>query len=118
MRKMPGVESVEARLNEGKAVVKLKPGNTVRFDDVVKVVRDKAFTPKEARVTARGELLSAGGRLQFRVTGSNEVYDLAGSATELKQHAGKSVLIDGVIPAPKDKTYQKLIEVKSVRAAS
>src|SRR5688572_7684798 len=43
MKKMRGVESVEPRLNEGKAIIKLKPGNTVRSDDVIRVVREKAF---------------------------------------------------------------------------
>jgi copper chaperone CopZ len=118
MKKLPGVESVEARLNEGKAIVKLKPDNTVQFEDVIKVVREKAFTPKESRISARGEILAESGKLQLRVTGSNEVYELTGPAAELRKHAGKRVLIDGVIPAPKDKAYQKLIEVKSVKSAS
>ena len=118
MKKMEGVEAVEPRLNEGKAIVKLKPGNTIQFDRFIKVVRDKAFTPKEARVLARGEVISMGTKLQLKVSGTNEVYDLTGAAAELKTNAGKTVLVEGVIPAPKDNTYQKTIEVKSVRAAA
>ena len=34
MKKMAGVENVEPRLNEGKAIIKLKAGNQVRFDDL------------------------------------------------------------------------------------
>ncbi len=54
MKKMAGVENVEAKLNDGKAIIKLKPGNQIRFDDLIKVVRDKAFTPKEARISVQG----------------------------------------------------------------
>ncbi len=116
MKKMPGVESVEPRLNEGKAIVKLRPGNTVRFDDLIKVVRDKAFTPKEARVSAEGEVLSTGTKLQLKLRGTNEIYELTGTgAAELQKSTGKTLLVEGVIPAPKEKTYLKVIELKSAR---
>jgi len=119
MKKMPGVENVEALLNEGKAVIRLKPGNTVRFDDVIKVVLDKAFTPKEARVSVQGELVSSGNQLQLRVTGTNEVYELTGRrAAEHSKNVGKIVLVEGVIPAPKDNRYLKLIELRSARPAA
>jgi hypothetical protein len=115
MKKMEGVEAVEARLNEGKAVVKLKSGNTIQFEQVIKVIRDKAFTPKEARVSVRGEVASTGTKLQLKVSGTNEVYDLTGATAEIKNNIGKTLLVEGVIPAPKEKTYPKVIEVKSAR---
>jgi hypothetical protein len=117
MKKMAGVENVEAKLNEGKAVITLKPGNTVRFDDLIKVVRDKAFTPKEARVSVRGELVP--GKPQLRVSGTNDVYDLSGpAAAEFRKSTAKVVLVEGIIPAPKDKAYLKAIEVKSFKPAT
>jgi hypothetical protein len=115
MKKMEGVEAVEARLNEGKAVLKLKPGNAIQFEQVIKVIRDKAFTPKEARVSVRGEVVSSGTKLQLKVSGTNEVYDLTGGTAEIKNNIGKTLFVEGVIPAPKEKTYQKVIEVKSAR---
>jgi hypothetical protein len=115
MKKMEGVEAVEARLNEGKAIVKLKAGNTIQFEQVIKVIRDKAFTPKEARVSVRGEVVSTGTKLQLKVSGTNDVYDLGGAIAEIKNNIGKTLLVEGVIPAPKEKTYQKVIEVKSAR---
>jgi hypothetical protein len=114
MKKVAGVEKVEVKLNEGKAIITLKPGNTVRFDDVIKVVRDKAFTPKEARVSVRGELVA--GKPQLRVSGTNDVYELSGAALgELTKSTEKAVLVEGVIPAPKDKAYLKAIEVKTFK---
>jgi hypothetical protein len=117
MKKMAGVENVEAKLNEGKAIIKLKSGNTVPFDQLIKVVRDKAFTPKEARVSVQGELVP--GKPQLRVSGTNEVYDLSGPALqELVKSGSKAVLIEGVIPAPKDKAYLKQMEVRSFKPAT
>ncbi len=119
MKKMAGVEKVEPRLNEGKALIELKLGNQIRFDDLVKVVRDKAFTPKEARITVHGEVLSAGAKPQLKLSGTNDVYELTGPAvSDLKKFIGKSVLIDGIIPAPKRKTYLKVIQLKSVKPTS
>lgn len=119
MKKMAGVENVEPRLNEGKAIINLKPGNQVRFDDLVNVVRDKAFTPKEARITVQGEVLWAGAKPQLKLSGTNDVYELTGPAlADLKKFVGKSVLIDGIIPAPKAKAYLKVIQLKNVKPTS
>src|SRR2546423_12281061 len=105
MKKIPGVENVEASLKQGKAIVKLTPGNSVRLDDLVQKVRDNAFNPKEARVSVRGELLFSAGKLQLQVLGTNDVYDLVPGprASELKKNAGKVLLVEGDVPAPKDK---------------
>ena len=114
MKNMAGVENVQVKLNEGKAIITLRQGNTLRFDDLIKVVRDKAFTPKEARVSVRGELVA--GKPQLRVSGTNDVYELSGAvAGELTKSTGKAVLVEGVIPAPKDKAYPKAIEVRSFK---
>ena len=116
MKKMAGVENVEVRLNDGRAIIKLKPGNQVRFDDVIKAVRDKAFTPKEASVSVQGELVFVGSKTQIKVSGTNEVYDLLGSAVaELKKSHTKTIYVEGVIPAPKDKAYIRAIELKTIR---
>jgi hypothetical protein len=61
-------------------------------DDVIRVVREKAFTPKEARVTAEGTLLSAGVKLHLKVRGTDEIYELTGDAAELKKNVGKGIV--------------------------
>src|SRR5260370_38439791 len=101
MQKVPGVEKVEVTLKQGKAIMQLKPGNTVHLDELVQKVRDNAFTPKEARVSVRGELLSNGGKLQLKVLGVNDVYDLAPgpglNTIELTKNTGKVIVIEGVV---------------------
>src|SRR4051812_31349405 len=76
LRKFPGVESVEVSLNKGTATMKLKPGNNVSVEDIWKTIRNNGYTPKETKVTAKGELTASGDKLQFKSRESNRVYDL------------------------------------------
>ena len=120
MQKIPGVEKVEVTLKQGKAIMQLKPGNTVHLDEVVQKVRDNAFTPKEARVSVHGELFSAGGKLRLKVLGINDVYDLVPglNTAELTKNVGKVVLVEGVVPTSKDKTPVRTLDVKSYKLSS
>src|SRR5712692_8094850 len=122
MQKIPGVEKVEPSLKQGKAIVQLRPGNTVHFDELVQKVRDNAFNPKEARVSVRGELVSGGGKLQLKVLGVNDVYGLmpgpAVNTAELTKYVGKVLLVEGVVPAPTDKKPVRTLEVKSYKLSS
>ena len=114
LKKIPGVESVETSLKQGKAFVKLKEGNSVRFDELIQRVRDNAFTPKEAKVTARGELLLGGGRLRLKLVGIDQIYDLTVDSTqgaELGKLAGNVISIEGIIPAPEGKSAPAVIQV-------
>ncbi|MDQ6758832.1 MAG: heavy-metal-associated domain-containing protein [Acidobacteriota bacterium] len=119
MKKVPGVESVEVSLKQGNAIVQLQPGNSLHLDDLVQKVRDNGFHPKEARVSVRGELLSTGGKLQLKVSGTNDVYELTPepqvNVIELKKTLGKVVLIQGVVPAPKDKSGVRTMVLKSCK---
>src|SRR5712692_3422845 len=107
MKRIQGVENVEASLKQGKAVVQLKAGNTVHLDELIQKVRDNAFNPREARVSVGGELISTGGKLELRVLGINDVYELLPgpevNVTELRKNLGKLLLIEGIVPAPNDK---------------
>jgi copper chaperone CopZ len=122
LKKLPGVASVEVSLNKGKALLKLEPGNSVQLREIVQKVRDKAFTPKEASVQVRGEVVSASGKLQLRVTGSSEAFDLTGPTGVLAEPSGtlaasKTVIIEGVVAAPKDRQYPSMLEVQSVKVS-
>ena len=122
MKKIPGVTNVEVSLKEGKAAVQLEPGNSAHLDEFIQKVRDNGFTPKDARVSARGELLSTGGKLQLKVLGINDVYELQPGAqldaAELRKNVGKVLLVEGVVPAPKDKTPVRTMELKSYKPSS
>jgi len=122
LKKIPGVESVETSLNQGKALVRLKPGNSVRLDDLIQRVRDNGFTPKQATVTVRGELVSDGGKLRLKVLGIDQTYDLIPSAAsgggDLGKQAGKVIAVEGSIPEPNGRAAPTAIEVKAWKTAS
>lgn len=123
IKKMPGVTSAEASLKQGSAHIELKPGNTVRLEDIAQKVRDNGFNPKDAVVSVKGELVRKDGKLRLMVLGSNDLYDLTPGpqvgAAELEKQAGSIVLVNGTIRASKekDKNYPRRIELKSLQAS-
>ena len=123
LKKIPGVESVEASLNRGRALVRLRPGNTVRLEELVQRVRDNAFTPKEARVLVHGELLAVSDKLRLRVLGLNQAYDLVldsrrgETGEELRKQAGRVLEVEGVIPIPEGKSALGVIQLKQWKVA-
>jgi len=124
MKKIPGVESAEVSLNQGKVFVRLRPGNTARLEELVQRVRDNAFTPKEAKVLVYGELLAASDKLQLKVRGLNQTYDLifdsrtGESGEHLRKQVGRVLAVEGVIPIPQDKSAPRVIQLKQWKVAS
>ncbi len=57
MEKLPGVESATVKLNEGRAVLQLKPDNRVTIAQVRERVRQNGFTPRAAVVAAIAEAM-------------------------------------------------------------
>ncbi len=102
MKKIQGVELVKVSLNQGRATIVFKPGNSVRLEQIRKAVTEQGFTPKEARVKAVGDLtVASNGHLQLRVSGSNEVFLVMETPhTDWRKNAGNNVLVSGMISAP------------------
>lgn len=103
LKKIDGVESAEVRLNEGKAIIRLKPNNAVRMEQIRKAVTDQGFTPKEARVVAVADLTVSDGKIRVKITGSNDLFP-ADPAPDgvLKEKAGQNLLVTGIVAAPQD----------------
>jgi copper chaperone CopZ len=114
LKKFSGVESVEVSLNKGLATVKLKPGNTLQPHEFWEAVRKNGFTPKETHVVVRGEVTNAG-RLQFKVTGTNQLFDLKGDPKPFNEAVGKAVIIDGVLTPGKDLRVPVPMEARQIR---
>jgi copper chaperone CopZ len=113
LKKFSGVESVEVSLNKGLATVKLKPGNTVQPQEFWEAVRKNGFTPKETRVMVRGEITNAG-RAQFKVSGTNQLFDLKGDPKMLNEAIGRTIIMDGVLTPGKDLKIPVPIEARQV----
>lgn len=121
IKKIQGVESVSASLNQGLVVIRLKPGNSVRLGQVKEVVENNGFTPKQARVIALGEVISSSGKVQFKLLGTNETFDLLVGTKgekvgeEIKKQAGNAILIEGVVPATRKAETSPVIEPKAIK---
>jgi copper chaperone CopZ len=114
LKKFSGVESVEVSLNKGLATVKLKPGNSVQPQEFWETVRKNGFTPKETHVVVRGEVGNAG-RLQFKVSGTNQLFDLKGDPKLFTEAVGKTIVIDGVLTPGKDLRVPVPMEGRQIR---
>lgn len=116
MKKVQGVESVKVSLNEGRAMIVLKPGNSVRLEQIRKAVEEQGFTPKDAKVKAVGDLTGTSGKLQFTVTGSREVFPVTESQAPQRHQAATNVLVTGLIAAPPNGKEPGTIEITEVKA--
>jgi len=108
LKKVAGVESVDVSLNKGLATVKLKPGNTARVPQFWQLIHQNGYTPKTTTISVRGDPTEVQGRLQLKVSGSNEllalVFDSKHGAldSEVRQKMGQTVTFQGVMMPAKD----------------
>ena len=109
LKSVTGVEAVDVSLAKGLAAVRMKPGNTATMAQLQTAITKNGFTMKRSTATISGTVVVADGKTQLRVSGSNEMLDLApaGDATQVPQSLnGKSVLVVGEIPeTPKGKSF-------------
>jgi hypothetical protein len=124
MEKLPGVESVKVSLNEGRAVIQLRPGNTITIAQVRQGVTRNGFTPQQAVISAEADVVAKGDKLQLRISGTDDVYELASLAhgddvlQQLRKSVGQRVLIQGIVPTPKDERAAPVLQVNSVKPAT
>ena len=120
IQKIDGVTSVNVTLKAGLAKITLKPGNTVTLSDVRRVIERNGFTPRGAAVVAEAEeIRNASGQAHIKVTRSGETFLVAPATSdtirgELKRQTGRRIVIEGVIPAPKENPTGA-IELKDVK---
>ena len=119
VEKLPGVEAVEVSLNEGYATVWLLPQNTVRVDQVRRLVRDKGFTPRAAAVRVRGVISVEGGGPRMTVGGSGEVLGLTATGPVMidlrAAMTGQTVQLEGEVAESESPRGTLLLRVDTVR---
>lgn len=116
-KNISGVDRVEVSLNQGKATVELKPGNTVTIEQLENALVKNGFTSKESQVLAAGTLVSANGKWSVRVSGSNEEFSLLPAGTAQfpsAEQVGRSVLITGTITVTDMKKAPSAIRFSSI----
>jgi copper chaperone CopZ len=121
LKKVAGVEAVEVSLNKGLATVKLKPGNTVSVPQLWEVIHKNGYTPKATTVSVRGVVENAPGRVQLKVSGTNDTLALSSDAknpaafTEAGKKTGQTVIVQGVMTPAKDLKSRVPLQVGQVR---
>ncbi len=117
LKSVSGVDSVGVSLAKGLAAIKLKPGNTTTLKQLQTAITKNGFTMKQSEVTVVGIVVVDSGRVQLKVSGSNEMLDLIPQAqgTPIANSLnGKTVLVDGVVPeTAKGKSFA--IHYRSIR---
>ena len=116
LMKFSGVESADVSLNKGLATVKLKPGNNIRPSQFWEAIRKNGNTPKSTRVQVRGQVMAGGN--QFKGSSSEEVFELKAASSllpQLKDAAGKTVTLEGMLTPGKDAKAAVPLEVQAVR---
>lgn len=115
MDKIKGVESAKVSLNQGLVAIELKPGNAVSLEQIRKAITDQGFTPKQAKVTAVGDLISLNGKLELKVSGSNDVYEVASTPhAAWNNQTGKEVKVSGVVSGFEGKQKGSTIQITQV----
>ncbi len=104
LRRIRGVESAGFRLAGSTAVLTLKPGNAVALDQVRDALKSIGYTPKDAKVVARG-VAGEGG---FKVTGPDRIYRLEGKAPR------GEITLEGTVPAPPDRSTPETLRVSRI----
>lgn len=99
-------------LEKGEAVATFAPGNTVRYDDLLRAIEKNGFVVKGSKVVADGNLTAASGTPELNVSGSGDRFRLqpapeTNSSTAVPSGA---VEITGQIPeVPKGKSAEALL---------
>jgi len=73
LKGIKGVDRVDVSLQKGEAVVTFAPGNTVRYEDLLRAIEKNGFVVKGSKLIADGHLSAAE---EFTVSGSNERFRL------------------------------------------
>jgi copper chaperone CopZ len=101
LKSVSGVDSVDVSLQNGRASVKLKPGNTATLKQLNDAITRNGFTMKQSTATIAGKVVVTNGKTMLQVSGSNEMLELVpdSAATPVATTLmGKSVLVEAIIP--------------------
>jgi copper chaperone CopZ len=123
LSKIEGVQDVTVSLNDGYALVKLRPDNAVTLEQIRLVIRENGFTPKDATLVVSGTLTRVDDRLVL-ATNTHRRYSLvatpgAQSAFQTLQTApeGAVVQIEARVGAA-DTSRLSVLAVRSDRLTS
>ena len=110
LKDIKGVQTVDVSLERGEAIATFAPGNTVRYEQLLRAIERNGFVVKGSRLIVDGQVTESNNQPELQVTGSNDHFRLQPSsgASPANQLSG-SVEITGTVPeVPKGKTPDML----------
>lgn len=110
VKDLEGVESAKVSLNRGLLILELAPENKLTLSQLRDLVRSKGFTPRHAKVVARGRLAEADGKTRFTVAGSGESWDVAAAPAK---RAGE-LTMEGVVHESARREERDRLEITTV----
>jgi len=82
VQKIDGVVGVDVSLEEGVAIIRFRSDGRATVAQVRRAIRDNGFTPKEAQVRIRGQVVEQAGKLVLAVPGRPRPYPLLGGTDD------------------------------------
>src|SRR4051812_10908667 len=99
LKRIKGVDTASFRTQDSVAVLDLKAGNTVSLDQIRDAVKGIGYTPKAARIVARGEARRQDSKWLFRLASAGAEYPLE-LAKGQEIEAGVTAIVEGSIADP------------------
>ena len=113
LEKLPGVLDAKVSLNDGQAVIRLAPVNSVTLADIQTLIRHNGFTPKNALITIVGSLSETGGHYYLLSSGGAR-YALQTTKPGVLSAltSGEKILVEGRVAAFSTTTLEVMSAAK------
>src|SRR6266550_4693205 len=97
LKKIKGVETATFRIADAVAVLEMKPGNNTALEEIRDAVKRIGYTPKEAKLTVRGEPAQEDGKWILRVGAVQYPLDVSSASDKAPLSADGVVIVEGSI---------------------
>lgn len=97
LAKNAGVDGVDFDKAGGRLVVRLKPGNAVKFHQIRDLVQQSGFAVKQAQVAVRGIVKMDRGIASLRIPEPDQTIRLRDPDTLLREYVTRKVEIEGIL---------------------
>ena len=117
LKDIKGVDTINVSLERGEAVATFTPGNTVRYEQLLRAIEKNGFVVKGSKLIVDGQVITTGSAPELQVSGSNDRFRLqpSGTAPRASQLNGTIEITGSVPEAAKGKipdvlTYESVVQ--------
>jgi len=114
LKDIKGIQTVDVSLERGEAVATFAPGNTVRYDQLLRAIEKNGFVVKGAKLVVDGQIAQRNNGPELQVTGSNDRFRLQPSAGASANQLIGPVEITGNVPEVSKGKTPDVLQYESV----